>query len=79
MTTKEALTDFDKEFQTVRMTANSLLNILEMQILDTEVVSTLGINHPDHATQKSHALVVALQHQLSEAGRLVDELLETPP
>lgn len=76
MTTKETLREFDEEFQTVRMTADSLLVILEMEILDAEVVSNHALNHPHHETQKMHALVVALRHQFMEGSRLVDKLVK---
>ena len=65
------LMDCIDEFDNHNRTAQSLVSVLEMQILDLDTTCKLEVNDARHPVQQMHALIVALQHQLQEVEKIV--------
>jgi hypothetical protein len=71
MSTTKTLTDCVDDFDERALTAQSLLSLLELQILDVESTCGLGLHDPHHPVQQMHALVVSVRHQLNAVEKIV--------
>ena len=77
-TETKTLFDLTDDFDDHSRTAQSLLSLLESQILDVETTCQLEVNHPSHPVQEMHSLCVALRHQF-ELLEVVIQSVRTYP
>ena len=75
----KTLFDFLDDLDSCDRTTQSLVTVLEMQILDLGSTSTLEINDPHHPVQQLHALCVAIQHQLQSLEKIATSIRDIPP